>query len=84
MVRKAPRPVDQRIGQRIRLARVDACVTQQELGFIVGCSSQQIHKYECGGNRVSAGTLFEIAHALGHPIEWFVQDHDLLASSVRH
>ena len=66
--------MDFRIGQRIRRARIEASITQQQLGEILGRSSQQVHKYEQGTNRVSAGTLFAIAQALGHSVEWFFGD----------
>lgn len=66
--------MDVQIGQRIKRARIDASITQQELGQILGRSSQQIHKYEQGTNRVSAGTLFTIAQALDRSVEWFFLD----------
>ncbi|MEL6859728.1 MAG: helix-turn-helix transcriptional regulator [Pseudomonadota bacterium] len=66
--------VDHQIGHRIRAARVDASMTQSELGDHLGCSSQQVHKYERGTNRVSAGTLFLIAQTLGHSVDWFFID----------
>lgn len=59
------------IGQRIRMARVDASLTQSDLGNALGCSAQQIHKYESGSNRVSAGTLYFIAQIVGQPVQWF-------------
>jgi len=66
--------IDVRIGQRIRRARLDAAVTQHQLGQVLGRSSQQIHKYEQGSNRVSAGTLFMIAQTLNRSIDWFFSD----------
>lgn len=66
--------MDVRIGQRIRRARLEASVTQHQLGQILGRSSQQIHKYEQGSNRVSAGTLFMIAETLNRSIDWFFRD----------
>ena len=63
--------LDIQIGQRIKRARIEAAITQQELGKILGRSSQQVHKYEQGSNRVSAGTLFTIARALDRSVEWF-------------
>ena len=68
--------VDSQIGQRIKTARIDASMTQSDLGTALGCSSQQIHKYERGSNRVSAGTLFMIAQALGQRVDWFFADAD--------
>ena len=41
---------------------------------MIGLTSQQIHKYEWGFNRVSAGKLFEIACALRAPITYFFED----------
>lgn len=64
-------PGDDQIGNRIREARLQAAMTQSQLAIEIGCSSQQIHKYESGHNRVSAGTLFAIACILDRPIEWF-------------
>lgn len=69
-------PADDQIGKRIRDARVNASMTQSQLADFLGCSSQQVHKYERGSNRVSAGTLFVIARILEHPVEWFFLDAD--------
>ena len=77
MMSNSPQPsVDQQIGQRIRTARQDAAMTQSDLGRELGCSSQQVHKYERGSNRVSAGTLFVIAQLLGQRVDWFFIDAD--------
>jgi len=66
--------VDWQIGQRIRSARINASLTQSDLGRQLGCSSQQVHKYERGSNRVSAGTLFVIAQLVGQRVDWFFLD----------
>ncbi|MEO1305195.1 MAG: helix-turn-helix transcriptional regulator [Pseudomonadota bacterium] len=75
-------PADNHIGRRIRNARIDAAMTQSQLADYLGCSSQQVHKYESGSNRVSAGTLFVIARVLDHPLDWFFIDADTHASSA--
>lgn len=80
MTRKPDPTVDYQIGQRIRSARIEASMTQSDLGHALGCSSQQIHKYERGSNRVSAGTLFVIAQAVGQNVEWFFLDAKQLSS----
>jgi len=77
-----PPNVDTQIGQRIRTARIDAAMTQAQLGEQLGCSSQQIHKYESGHNRVSAGTLFVIAKTLNQPMDWFFRDADPVHHSL--
>jgi transcriptional regulator with XRE-family HTH domain len=47
---------------------------------------QQVHKYEHGINRVSAGRLYEIARELGEPLEYFFegleQTDDCLSSDI--
>ena len=37
----------------------------------VGIRFQQIQKYECGANRISAARLFQLAKALETPITYF-------------
>jgi transcriptional regulator with XRE-family HTH domain len=60
--------VDLAIGQRIRLFRQDAELSQGELAKRIGVSFQQLHKYESGTNRVGVGRLMQIAAALDVPI----------------
>ena len=36
-------------------------------------TTQQANKYELGINRISAGRLFEIAHAMATPIDYFYE-----------
>jgi transcriptional regulator with XRE-family HTH domain len=56
--------LETQIGERIRLRRLRARVSQENLGKPLGVSFQQIQKYEKGTNRVSAGRLLEIAEVL--------------------
>jgi transcriptional regulator with XRE-family HTH domain len=65
--------IDGRVGGRIRERRIMLGLTQQQLAEMIGVTSQQAHKYERGINRVSAGRLFEIAHALSAPITYFYE-----------
>ena len=46
-------------------------MTQQQLALAVGIRFQQIQKYECGANRISAARLFQLAKALETPINYF-------------
>jgi transcriptional regulator with XRE-family HTH domain len=55
------------VGARIKKRRMAMKMTQKELGEAVGVSFQQIQKYERGINRIGAGTLYKIAHALELP-----------------
>jgi transcriptional regulator with XRE-family HTH domain len=65
--------IDDHVGRRIRERRVMLGLTQQQLAEMIGVTYQQAHKYERGINRVSAGRLFEVAHALSAPITYFYE-----------
>ena len=66
--------IDCHVGSRIRERRIALGLTRRQLGEMIGLTVPQIHKYECGFNRVSAGKLFEIACALSAPITYFFED----------
>lgn len=66
-------PVDVHVGKRIRHRRWMVGMTQQQLGEAVGIKFQQIQKYETGMNRVSASRLWDIAHAMEVPINFFFE-----------
>ncbi|HML11363.1 MAG TPA: helix-turn-helix transcriptional regulator [Stellaceae bacterium] len=63
--------IDRHVGARVRERRIMLGFTQQQLADLIGVTYQQAHKYERGINRVSAGRLFEIAHVLNVPINYF-------------
>jgi transcriptional regulator with XRE-family HTH domain len=46
-------------------------LTQQQLASAVGIRFQQIQKYECGANRISAARLWQLSEALEIPIGYF-------------
>jgi transcriptional regulator with XRE-family HTH domain len=61
---RAATGIDQLIGQRIRLARKKAKLSQTELGQAIGVTYQQVQKYENGTDRVAASRLVQIAKFL--------------------
>ncbi len=61
MPAKNTTPVDAVVGGNVRVLRLAAGMSQQELGRKVGVSFQQIQKYEKGVNRLGAGRLMRIA-----------------------
>lgn len=67
------RDIDAVIGGNIRLARVQMRprTSQGVLGTLLGCSFQQVQKYEKGRDTVSAPTLFRLSRITGQPIEAF-------------
>jgi transcriptional regulator with XRE-family HTH domain len=65
--------IDDYVSSRIRERRVMFGLTQQQLGEMIGVTYQQVHKYERGKSRVTAGQLFEIARLLDAPITFFYE-----------
>jgi transcriptional regulator with XRE-family HTH domain len=73
-MKKAPNPIDQQVGARLRMQRMLVGMSQEKLGEALGVTFQQIQKYEKGSNRVSASTLKQIAQALNVPPSFFLED----------
>ena len=65
--------IDLHVGKRLRRRRRLLGMTQQVLAEEVGIRFQQIQKYECGANRVSASRLFELSEALSVPVQYFYE-----------
>ena len=68
--------VDRHVGARVRERRIMLGFTQQQLADLIGVTYQQAHKYERGINRISAGRLYEIAHVLSVPVNYFFEGLD--------
>lgn len=65
--------IDLHLGKRLRRRRRLLGLTQQQLAGAVGIRFQQIQKYECGANRISAARLWQLAEALETPIAYFYE-----------
>ena len=63
--------IDLHLGKRLRRRRRLLGLTQQQLALAVGIRFQQIQKYECGANRISAARLWQLAEALETPVSYF-------------
>jgi transcriptional regulator with XRE-family HTH domain len=63
--------IDLHLGRRLRRRRRLLGLTQQQLAATVGIRFQQIQKYECGANRISAARLWQLSEALEIPIGYF-------------
>jgi transcriptional regulator with XRE-family HTH domain len=63
------------IGDRIKQARVEAGLTQDELGDFVGVGMRQIQYYESGESDPYR-KLRQIAEATGKPISWLLRGED--------
>ena len=65
--------VDIYVGKRLRRRRRLLGLTQQDLAGQVGVRFQQIQKYECGANRITASRLFSLGTALNVNINYFFE-----------
>jgi transcriptional regulator with XRE-family HTH domain len=63
--------IDRHLGKRLRQRRRMLGQTQQQIAEAVGVRFQQIQKYECGANRISAARLWLLAKALEAPVASF-------------
>jgi transcriptional regulator with XRE-family HTH domain len=63
--------IDLHLGKRLRARRRLLGLTQQQLAVVVGVRFQQIQKYECGANRISASRMWLLAEVLGVPVGYF-------------
>lgn len=63
--------IDQHLGNRVRRRRRLLGLTQLKLAQMVGVRFQQVQKYECGANRMSASRVWQLAMALEVPVAYF-------------
>ena len=63
--------VDILVGRQLRRRRRLLGLTQQQLADAIGVRFQQIHKYECAGNRLSVSMLWKLACALDVEVSYF-------------
>ncbi|RZI37664.1 XRE family transcriptional regulator, partial [Herbaspirillum sp. HC18] len=62
-------PLDDMVGTRIRMLRVDRGMSQAALAERVGVTPQQLQKYERGTSRIGGGRLSRFALALGVSVD---------------
>ncbi len=66
--------IDMLIGMKIHELRISMGLSRQQLAARIDVTHQQLHKYEKGTNRISAGRLVTIAQALNKPTAFFFDD----------
>jgi transcriptional regulator with XRE-family HTH domain len=72
-VKQPPDPVDEYIGNRVRMRREMLAMSQQKLGAALGVTRQQVQKCEAGTRRLSASQLHQIARVLKIPPAFFFE-----------
>ncbi|MFI4965236.1 MAG: helix-turn-helix domain-containing protein [Caulobacterales bacterium] len=65
--------IDIHLGRRLRRRRRILGLTQQQLAGACGVRFQQIQKYECAANRMSAARLWQLSEVLEVPVNYFYE-----------
>ena len=65
--------IDVHLGRRLRRRRRLLGLTQQQLAGACGVRFQQIQKYECAANRMSAARLWQLSEVLQVPVSYFYE-----------
>lgn len=63
--------IDKIIGQKITELRLSRKLSMKKVSEMLGVSHQQLHKYEKGINRISAGKLFLLSKKLNMNPNYF-------------
>lgn len=63
-----------KLGKRIRLARVEADLTQTELANMIRAKQKSISRYETGASVPTIESLTKIAKVLKKPAAFFLDD----------
>jgi transcriptional regulator with XRE-family HTH domain len=72
-MKQPPDPIDEYIGNRVRMRREMLAMSQQKLGAALGVTHQQVQKCEAGMRRLSASQLHQIASVLKVPPAFFFE-----------
>lgn len=74
------------IAARLRAARLEAGLSQRELGIQAGMdpsvASPRVNQYERGKHTPDTGTLLRMGHVLDVPVPYFLADDDDLAMLI--
>jgi ribosome-binding protein aMBF1 (putative translation factor) len=66
--------VDERIGRRLREARLTRNLSLTDLAKLAQIAPQQLQKYETARTRVSASRLYQLSQILERPVFWFFDE----------
>jgi len=75
-----PNSVDVHVGKRLRHRRLVLGMTQGHVAQALGLTFQQIQKYECGANRISASRLWDLSGVLRYPVGAFFEEMDTVTA----
>ncbi len=81
-INSAGATIDLHIAKRLRSRRRHLGLTQAQIAVSIGVRFQQIQKYECAANRVSAARLWHLAQVLEVAPNYFFEGLSVSADSA--
>jgi transcriptional regulator with XRE-family HTH domain len=82
---EGPDPIDIFVGRRMRERRRQENLSQNALGARLGVTFQPVQKYESGGIRISASTLYRLCQVLGIGPAYFFEGYvDAPGAATKH
>jgi transcriptional regulator with XRE-family HTH domain len=66
-------------GRKVRAARKNADMKQEQLALLIGRSFHALHLYECGYRRPPTVVLERMAAVLNVPVSEFFEDEEMVA-----
>ena len=70
-----------KVAARIRTARLERGISQQEFGERLGVTYQQVSKYETATTSVTVPRLAQIAETLDLPVSFFLDDPKIVGGA---
>jgi DNA-binding XRE family transcriptional regulator len=70
-------PVDVHVGGRVRMFRISAGMSEEELRAALGVTAEKMHAYESGAIRIGPSLLYEVSKLLNCPPTAFFEDMNL-------
>jgi transcriptional regulator with XRE-family HTH domain len=70
---KSATDIDKHVAKRLKAARLEAGVLQEEAAAHLAVAYQQIHNYEKSRDRITSGKLAILAEVYGKPVQWFFE-----------
>ncbi|HWV15354.1 MAG TPA: helix-turn-helix transcriptional regulator [Cellvibrio sp.] len=74
--------IDRQIGLRLKKLRQQEGISAATLAEAIGCTQQQISRYENAQNKISASQLYLLANTLAVPLSWFFLESETTPSMI--
>ena len=80
---ESAKQIDRHVGMKLRLLRLNAKMSQTELGNALGLTFQQVQKYERGANRIGGSRLWQICEIFNAEPNFFFEGLEGAGSKIK-